>query len=300
MEQGEQQAGSWQTAFGVLLMNFFSLGAGYFFLGRWKRGLLFAGSTIITWCGVAALRIGVPYWVYLGWALFLVVHIIGFLLDSCIKGRNGKITTGRPYQKAPFLIFCFAVNLGAGFLLDQDMTEGSKVLFSIPSASMEPTAMVGDYIVSSGSFNQGWVRRGDVVVFRRPDKTYWIKRVIGLPNETFQMKAGVPHINGKPLLQTPRGITSKTSAGKNVPLLEETTPEGMRYEIMMSEKNGPLDNTALITIPAGHVFVLGDNRQNSLDSRFAGIGSISLANVVRKAELIVWSADWSRLGQWVQ
>jgi signal peptidase I len=192
--------------------------------------------------------------------------------------------------------------------------------FNIPSGSMIPTLLVGDYLFVS-KFSYGYSRyslpwglplfsgrifgsdpkRGDVVVFKLPrdNSTDYIKRIIGLPGDHIQVTQGVLNINGKPVelqrvgdyvMQEPDGYEIRT------PEFIETLPNGVRHPILKTTKEGELNNTAEYIVPPEHYFAMGDNRDNSLDSRVANVGYIPAENLVGRAEFLFFSSDGS--AQW--
>lgn len=181
--------------------------------------------------------------------------------------------------------------------------------FSIPTASMQPTMMIGDYFLAS-KFVWGYGRhsfplsqfvpingrilgrpanRGDIAVFwNAPSGEDYVKRVIGLPGDTIQMINGILNINGKPVQRTLIGPGTDTdSRGVTVPvtLYRETLPNGVTHTIQEITDNGPLDNTGVYKVPAGHYFMMGDNRDRSQDSRvLSAVGYVPAANLEGKAE----------------
>ena len=198
--------------------------------------------------------------------------------------------------------------------------------FHIPSSSMYSTLYTGDYVFIS-KLSYGYSRysfpfspklfegrtfftapeRGDVVVFRNPDDTKvdYIKRVIGLPGDTIQMKRSRLYINGEMVEQTRRGtITDESGVGK-LTVYEETLPGGRTHIVLNRTDHGPADNTPLYTVPEGHYFMMGDNRDNSEDSRYAhaagfltptvlGVGYVPAENLVGRADRIMLSYDLRR------
>jgi signal peptidase I len=199
--------------------------------------------------------------------------------------------------------------------------------FTIPSASMEPNLYQGDYIVVS-KYAYGWSRhsmpfspalfegrlmsrgpaRGDIVVFKLPrdGRTDYIKRVIGLPGDRIQVRGGVVYINGE---RVPRKMTASvredSGAGfvRDVMRFTETLPEGRRIHVNDYGTGAPLDDTDIFIVPEGHYFMMGDNRDNSLDSRLPeeeGVGFVPAENLVGKAEFILfaWDAKASLFKPW--
>ena len=188
--------------------------------------------------------------------------------------------------------------------------------FNIPSGSMKSTLLVGDYLFVSklsygysrysfpfglklfnGRIFSAEPKRGDVVVFKLPrdNATDYIKRVIGLPGDEIQMRGGVLHINGTAIPKQRVGdfLTREEEMGpaRRIPMFQETLPNGVKYRVLDSEPNGPFDNTGVYKVPAGHYFMMGDNRDNSTDSRAAwGVGYVPYDNLVGRAEIIFFSA----------
>ncbi len=188
--------------------------------------------------------------------------------------------------------------------------------FNIPSGSMIPTLLVGDYLFVS-KYSYGYSRhsmpwslpiidgrvfadepeRGDVAVFKKPTDTSqdFIKRIVGMPGDTIQVKDGILHINGEPVERRrvedyiatgPLGRTIKVSQ------YVETLPDGASYRILERQGDrGEFDNTGVFQVRPGHYFMMGDNRDNSVDSRSTSVGQVPFENFVGRAEIIFFSTD---------
>lgn len=214
-------------------------------------------------------------------------------------------------------------------------------LFSIPSESMLPRLWNGDVLVAqkwaygyssssvpfgmpqiSGRILASQPERGDVAIFKHPiDGTDYIKRVIGLPGDSVAMRDGQVILNGEPIFRTPiKSFVIPVSANTNCAWgaemeetaeggmvcnyvqYQETLPSGKTYNVLDFGPT-PMDNYGPIIVPAGRIFVMGDNRDNSQDSRYraeagGGVGLVPQDNLVGKATSITWSFDGS--GEWIK
>jgi len=197
--------------------------------------------------------------------------------------------------------------------------------FTIPSSSMEPGLVTGDYIIVS-KFAYGWSRasfpfdpplfagrrfgpppsRGDVIVFRLPrdPRQTWVKRLIGLPGDRIQVRDGQVFINGRGLPQRSSGATvDHDDPGRPVMLAWEQGFATGKHLIYTGAAGHEGDNTGIYVVPAGCYFVMGDNRDNSLDSRWpreVGVGFLPAENIVGKAEIVLasWRPGSSVLKPW--
>jgi signal peptidase I len=188
--------------------------------------------------------------------------------------------------------------------------------FNIPSGSMEGTLLIGDYLFVSKStygfsrysFPFGVIpfsgrfavmsepQRGDIVVFKFPpdNSTDYIKRLIGLPGDRIQMKEGVLYINDAavPKMKVDDYVEKIGEETRNVPRYRETLPNSVSYDVLDRDPEGNLDNTQVFVVPEGHYFMMGDNRDNSADSR-VDVGYVPFENFVGKAQIIFFSTDGS-------
>ena len=211
--------------------------------------------------------------------------------------------------------------------------------FWIPSESMKSTLLIGDFLFVnkmaygysrhscpfsvcpiSGRILATEPERGDVVVFRHPTAGVdFIKRLIGLPDDTIQMRDGVLYLNGEQAVQTPDGTFSEPKLPQgpqaNVPRCandpvpeggdclkpraRETLPGGPSHEILNISDDWVADNTPVYTVPPGNYFFMGDNRDNSEDSRFpavtGGLGMVPAEYLIGRADRIMFSSAGSSL-----
>ncbi len=194
--------------------------------------------------------------------------------------------------------------------------------YKIPTGSMIPTLREGDHLFIS-KYNYGYSKysffpfnlpildkriffkepsRGDIIVFKLPTdtSTNYIKRLIGLPGDVIQMVEGVLHINGEPVARSRVG--SFTGMGPNgaprtYDIYEETLPNGVKYETLDANLHMHLDfpdDTQEYKVPEAHYFFMGDNRNNSIDSRFLDkVGYVPKENLVGRAAYLLITSDFS-------
>jgi signal peptidase I len=247
-------------------------------------------------------------------------------LDSSPKVISKKKTSGGALETVKTVIYAVLIALVVRTVAYEP--------FNIPSGSMVPTLLVGDYLFVS-KFSYGYSRyslpfglplfsqriylpfsnlpeRGDVAVFKLPTdpSTDYIKRIVGLPGDRLQMRHGNLYINDQ--LVPRREIDDYVYEESNTTVVlhqyMESLPRGrgepaLEHKIIKVGNNGPLDNTPVYEVPPGHYFAMGDNRDNSQDSRvLSAVGYVPAENLVGRAQFLFFSTDgsarWWEIWKW--
>ncbi|MBE9604186.1 signal peptidase I [Acetobacteraceae bacterium H6797] len=286
----------WTT---FLITAFFAAPAGFLWIGR-------GGLALVSFLALFLLPI---FWAIAAWPL--PPWPSGVLLPTlwaayCIV----SLLLVLPFRRRSLPVRWYADGLAVvaiGIILPQILALGVRGTviepFRVPSSSMEPNLLPGDnFMVSKSAYGIGRYslavplpiegrlfgaqpKRGDIAVFRVPRlSTSYVMRVLGLPGDRVQMIDGVLQLNGEAVsLETVGPFVN--SWGEAATLQRETLPDGTRYLVLNSRDAGPGDNTRLFTVPPGHYFVLGDNRDNAADSRF-DTGFIPESDLIGRARNI--------------
>mgnify|MGYP001801551956 CR=1 FL=1 len=224
------------------------------------------------------------------------------------SAENAKQEEGGLWETVKVVLQALALALVVRTILFQP--------FNIPSGSMMSTLLVGDYIfvnkfsygyskysvpfspdLFDGRIWSGTPERGDVAVFRLPTNTNldYVKRVIGLPGDKIQVKEGALFINGEAVKREPAGkftgdsYIGASATGRSADVYVETLPNGVSYKTLDLTPFADTDNTREFVVPQGHYFMMGDNRDNSADSRTRQVGFVPLENFIGKASVIFFS-----------
>ena len=281
-------------------------GLGQLYNGQFRRAaVLFALESLLA---VLAL---------IAWSFFISVQGITavclmLLASLCIKGfsvvdaftgarRMGMMELKR-YNRWYIYLAISLVPMGFS-----ELVKYPTASYSIPSASMHPTLLTGDYVrVNKYAYTDRAPERGDIAVFWKPgqEQVEYLARIVGLPGDRIQMIGGVLHINAKPVareriedFESPRQYYGRETAMQYV----ETLPNGREHRILEAQgDSGRLDSMDEVVVPEGHYFAMGDNRDNSADSRTTGF--IPEENLIGRAEILFFSVEyefaWWRVWNW--
>ena len=289
------------------LLNFVGgLGVGYLYVRRPWRALTFSALClallVILWHGLGGL-LAEP-WIVIAVVATLIVVALAALIDAARLARHATLT---PQWYNRWWVYLALIAASVVSTIPFDIDRSVRSLYT-PAGSMEPALRPGDrFIVNMRAYDAGNPARGDVVVFVLPrDRSViFVKRVVGLPGDEVQVKGGILHLNGTALPTETAGEYAPTTAqgqppGRPGKLIREALAPGRSAVVLDTWPNGHYDNTVVFKVPAGHYFMLGDNPDNSTDSRDQspryGVGYVPRANIRGKVTWVYWSSDWSRIG----
>ena len=255
----------------ALLLSFITPGLGQLYNGQLKRGVILY---VVLFLLTVALVFSVLFFKFLGMlfsSAILLLFILFIWLDALIGAVKLKEITLKPYNKWYLYLIIFLISNFAIQPLISSSTKNNFIrAYKIPSSAMEPTLLVGDHLIANMRiYKKENPNRGDIVIFeypKDPSKDF-IKRVIGLEGEKVEMVRNKIYINGKRL----------------------DDPWGYYQSVGGSNNFGP------VVVPKDSLFVLGDNRNNSLDSRFWGY--VNIKKLKGKALYLYWAKNKKRIGE---
>jgi len=294
----------WSTALVSLFGGPFG---GFLWIGAGRAAIIWLIVVSLAALGICYVGFPVLPGVKLAWVADLSGLALAFLSAAIVVPFARRFRPDKWYARGFWvLILVVLTSYGAALAIRTFLFQP----FSMPSASMEPTLQLGDYFFAS-KYAYGYGRysapfgflpvegrilgsppqRGDVVVFRpRSDpETDYVKRIVGLPGDRIQMIDGRLYINQVAVKLEDLGDYS-TAEIHSARLQRETLPEGVSYLVIDYDVSSVGDDTPEITVPAGEYFMLGDNRDNSADSRFT-MGTVPYENLVGKAVRLFWNSN---------
>lgn len=286
------------------------------FFGGMFGGFLWIGAGRLAVVSLAVVAAGIVFFCYYGfpalpniaWLAIYWGFAFNLLSVAIVLPFRTRFKPDKWYSSGYSVLgLGFLSSYAAAFLIRSFLFQP----FSMPSTSMEPALQPGDYLfVSKFAYGYGPYslplpilpaqgrlfgtepRRGDIVAFKRPSDSGlvdYVKRVVGMPGDTVQMVDGTLRINGVAVLRERIGSYS-SAENPDATLERETLPEGRTYMVLDLMPDSILDNTQPLEVPPGHFFALGDNRDNSLDSR-SSVGMVPYENLVGKAVRLFWNAN---------
>lgn len=282
-------------------MSLFWFGVGQLYNGEGRKAVKIFAAWAFLVCAVIGLMIVVtPTPAAVVVLLLLALLIIGLdvyaAVDAFRQARRLHAVALKRYQRAwVYLLVAVVIILASNGLPKLVMW----LPFSVPSASMIPTAEPGEYVFTRLYFRDEAPRRGDLATFHyaRDRKFDYFKRIIGLPGDRIQLRSGKVYINGAPLTREPvENALPSHLVGVGAKQYVEITPEGRRYRIVKLSDAGEWNNTTEAIVPADHYFVLGDNRDNSADSRQPDVGFVAREDMISRASVVYWSPSPNRIG----
>ena len=283
----------WPRALWGVLLSLFFPGLGQIYARSWRLGVILLAISVLLLAGIRLLTRLVPplpgYCVLgLGLLVCLILFELAAAADAALRMR-GRHARPRPaWARSTWFagIVSLAVSTGLGV-----MTPVGWRPFSIPSGSNLPTILVGDRVVTDIRDPGIMPDRGDIVFFkfpRDPSVTY-VKRVVGLPGDRIRIEHGQLSINGQPVPREAAGTFVADDDGLRMSYQRyiEVLPNGRRYAVLQVTGTGAFNNTPEYHVPPDTFFVLGDNRDNSADSRMTMVGYIPVQNLIGRGGTVV-------------
>jgi signal peptidase I len=291
---------------GIVALNALLPGLGLQRLGRFKAALLFMSAPFVGLTATLLYYVLAPSLSFAGYALtsiaLLILYFGAILISAAMSWRASRVRPEQaphPWSRWYALLGIYVAVTVLGAML-VPLMHGFYKPFYIPSEAMRPTLLVNDRLLASMQ-GPGELRRGDIILFEVGSAIY-IKRVAALPGDRIAMREGIVILNGSPVAQ--RFVRTETVAegpwGNQARKLTEQLPGESRAHEIYDMGASPGDDMAEQTVRPDHVFVLGDNRDQSADSRYSrsemGVEQLPIADIRGKALFHTWGPS-GRMGE---
>jgi signal peptidase I len=286
-----------RSAWLAALLSLFQPGLGQLYCGRWRAAGVFY-SLVALWllATIALVSASSPRWFTVGWLLGLSAMLLipVAAIEAAIGARRMREFRPTWYARWYVCLVVFVVAAACASLYS-GMLRGRVASLNVRSSSMAPALIVGDYFVAQLARPGGTeIKPCDVVVFRDPRSQApgadWVKRVVAKAGDRVGYTYGRLRLNG---MIVPR---KQVGTDGHMTIYRETLPSGCSYLIREWDDNEPLDNIEESTVPPNSFYVLGDDRDDSMDSRTVKFGPVPDANYLGRAVVIYWSTDARRIG----
>ena len=263
------------------LLSLITFGSGHVYIGRARRGVTLVAVYLAVQVAFATAAFllpprFLPIAIYFVAALScLVFGYLAIAFDAVWLARRSENPSPHLWVIVAAMAAFAVVSFGVVTLTTLIKPEQPWRMFSVPSSSMQPTLQAGEHFIGDMTYYRTHApARGDVVLYKylRDPSTIYVKRIVALPGDRIEFREGRVVVNG----------TTTAEPGINV-----------------GNPHAPLNNTLEVLVPAGHVFVAGDNRSNSTDSRISIHGPVPVANLLGRATELLWSETAARRGQWI-
>jgi len=301
---GRERSRGYLARVGITSLNLITPGLGLLRVGDWRTAALFAIAPfiliILFTLGMALLPVTSFRRVVLG--LATVVSLTGalYFVSAALTWRKSRLRSPVQAWSRWYCLAAVAIALPVLLNLLPPLMHRLYKPFFAPSESMAPAIGKGDKFIADMLW-RGPYRRGEIIIFKAPNNIR-VSRIAALPGDRISMHGGVPIVNGKPANQLPNG---RIAAGSDkdwgsATMLAEQLPGADSPHRVLDMGTFDLDEMPEITVPANHIFVLGDNRDRSADSRVpperSGVGMVPMDSVLGRPMYVHWSSDRAKIG----
>ncbi|MDB5699619.1 MAG: Signal peptidase [Alphaproteobacteria bacterium] len=301
---GQECRRKFPARFGITALNLIAPGLGLLRLGYWRLAVPFLLAPFAVAVPVTFGMGHLPITSY-GRAVFVLVVFLGllaalFVVPAVLTWRKSRFLLPAQGWSRWYVVVAVATVVVSLSQFTTPFMHSFYKPFYVPSESMSPTIAKDDKLIADMRW-RGPFRRGDIVMFRGPDSVR-INRIAALPGDRFAMRGGVPILNGRPAVQSPSGQTTFTGyqGAHSAAMLTEQLPGEASTHRVLNIGRFRFDDVQEVVVPANHLFVLGDNRDRSADSRvppeLEGVAMVPLSAIIGRPMYIHWSSDRSRIG----